>query len=61
MFLFSRRQPGQAVIEYAGAIVMATFLVAAVLSVLPGDFMSYFGDIIEAAAQMIRGFMNDLM
>lgn len=43
------RRCGQGVIEYAGALVMATLLVSAALIIVPPDFATLISDILQSA------------
>ena len=46
---------GQGVIEYAGALVVAAALVAAVIAVGPDGIKSLFGDILTAVQGYFKG------
>jgi hypothetical protein len=53
--LRSTRAKGQGVIEYAGALVIAAVLVAAVLAVGPEGISTLFGDILSSVQSYFTG------
>jgi hypothetical protein len=44
---------GQGVVEYAGALVMATLLVSAALIIVPPDFATLINDILQATKDFL--------
>lgn len=55
-FLMTRRaRKGQGVIEYAGALVVAAALVAAVIAVGPDGIKTLFSDILTAVQGYFKG------
>lgn len=53
--LKSRKQKGQGVIEYAGALVIAAVLVAAVLAVGPTGITNLFTNILNSVQTFFTG------
>ncbi|HEY9685738.1 MAG TPA: hypothetical protein V6C52_02070 [Coleofasciculaceae cyanobacterium] len=51
----TKKQKGQGVIEYAGALVIAAVLVAAVLAVGPSGISTLFNDILNAVQSYFTG------
>ncbi len=55
-----KKQKGQGVIEYAGALVIAAVLVAAVLAVGPDGISTLFTDILTAVQDFFTGQLSGL-
>jgi Flp pilus assembly pilin Flp len=51
----TKKQKGQGVIEYAGALVIAAVLVAAVLAIGPTGISNLFNDILNAVQSYFTG------
>ena len=58
--MFNQKKKGQGVVEYAGAIVVAAAIVAAVLSFAPTALSSLFTDIIGAIKTFFQGEITGL-
>ena len=54
-----KKSKGQGVIEYAGALVIAAVLVAAVLAVGPDGISTLFTDILTTVQEFFTGAMDD--
>lgn len=54
-FLNKKAQKGQGVIEYAGALVIAAVLVAAVLAIGPTGITNLFTDILDSVQSYFTG------
>jgi Flp pilus assembly pilin Flp len=52
---FQRAQKGQGVIEYAGALVVAAVMVAAVLAIGPDGIKTLFTDILNSVQTYMKG------
>lgn len=57
--LMNKKQKGQGVIEYAGALVIAAVLVATVLAVGPAGIESLFTDIMDSVQTFFEGELSD--
>ena len=55
----STKQNGQAVIEYAGALVISAVLMAAVITFLPDDVYAFVVQMQEDIFQFILDSLND--
>ena len=55
--LMIKKQKGQGVIEYAGALVIAAVLVAAVLAIGPSGIETLFTDLLESVQSYFTGQM----
>jgi hypothetical protein len=55
-----KKQRGQGVIEYAGAIVAASMLVAVVMTVGPAGVGELFSDVLAGAQQLLNGSLDSL-
>jgi hypothetical protein len=54
-FFKTKKQKGQGVIEYAGALVIAAVLVAAVLAIGPDGITTLFTDILNSVQDYFTG------
>jgi Flp pilus assembly pilin Flp len=54
-----KKSKGQGVIEYAGALVIAAVLVAAVLAVGPDGISTLFTDILNTVQDFFTGAMDE--
>ncbi len=52
-----RCNPGQGVIEYAGALILASILVSLVLVIFPTPLTDFFFEIIETALTLFIGYL----
>lgn len=52
-----RKQPGQGIVEYTGALVIAAILVATAMSGGVSGLSGIFSTIITAAQSMLQGFI----
>ena len=59
MKLMKKKQKGQGVIEYAGALVIAAVLVATVLAVGPDGIETLFTDILDTVSTFFDTAMTD--
>ncbi len=54
------RQPGQGIIEYAGALVMATLIVASILAFGVDGMVEIFNTVIETVQALLIDVLNSL-
>ena len=57
--MINKKQKGQGVIEYAGALVIAAVLVATVLAVGPDGIEALFTDILDSVSTFFEGELAD--